>query len=368
MKVLIQLSHPAHFHLYKNVINNLMKDGHSVFILIKTKDILEDLLKNAGLPYFNILLSAHRSSKFGILYDMLVRDFKILNFCIKNKIDLLTGSTPEVAHVSSLLNIGSVNIGEDDMSVVPAFSKIAGPFIKTILSPVSCDNGKWEKKTIHYEGFQKLAYLHPKRFEPKKSIVESYGIKTDKPYFLLRFAQLNAHHDQGIHGIDTEIAQHLIDLFSQHGNIYITSERELEPQFEQYRLHINPLDIHHVMAYATMYVGDSQSMAVEAAMLGVPSLRFNDFNGKKKIGVLTELEDKYQLTYGIPSSEPDALYRKIVELLAIPDLRQEWQRRREKMLADKIDVTAFFTWFIENYPDSAPIARNATPDFWTQFK
>ena len=55
MNVLIQLSHPAHFHLYKHVAKNLMDDGHKVFILIKTKDILEDLLTESGLPYENIL-------------------------------------------------------------------------------------------------------------------------------------------------------------------------------------------------------------------------------------------------------------------------------------------------------------------------
>ena len=68
MRILIQLSHPAHFHLYKVVTKNLIEDGHEVFILIKTKDILEDLLKQAGLPYYNILKEAHRKSKLGILW------------------------------------------------------------------------------------------------------------------------------------------------------------------------------------------------------------------------------------------------------------------------------------------------------------
>lgn len=366
MNVGLFMGHPAHFHVLKNVARNLQQDGHSVYFVAKRKDILEDLLTNSGY-HFELIRQKRGNGVWEQIKSVLHMERGMCKFIKEKNIDILIGSTLTFA-ARIMMRIPVIEIGEDDANIVPRMAMLAYPFASSILSPVSCDNGKWEKKTIHYEGFQKLAYLHPKRFEPKTSIVESYGIKTDKPYFLLRFVQLNAHHDQGIHGIDTEIAQHLIDLFSQHGNIYITSERELEPQFEQYRLHINPLDIHHVMAYATMYVGDSQSMAVEAAMLGVPSLRFNDFNGKKKIGVLTELEDKYQLTYGIPSSEPDALYRKIVELLAIPDLRQEWQHRREIMLADKIDVTAFFTWFIENYPASVSLARNSTPDFWQQFK
>ena len=136
MNVLIQLSHPAHFHLYKNVAHNLMKDGHKVFILIKTKDILEDLLKQSGLPYYNILKEAHRKSKLGMFWDMLVRDGRILRFVKKHKIDLLTGSTVEVAQVGWLTRKYRVNTGEDDMNVVPLFPKMAGPFMGTILSPI----------------------------------------------------------------------------------------------------------------------------------------------------------------------------------------------------------------------------------------
>ena len=118
-----------------------------------------------------------------------------------------------------------------------------------------------------------------------------------KPYFFLRFASLNAHHDSGIKGINTEVAQRLIEILSPHGRINITSERPLEPQFEQYRIKINPLDMHHVMAFASLYIGDSQTMAAEAGVLGLPFVRFNDFVGR--IGYLRELEDKYELGYGI---------------------------------------------------------------------
>lgn len=368
MNIVVQLSHPAHFHLYKNAIKNWHDNGHQVFVLIKTKDILEDLLKNAGIPYYNILPVAHRNSKIGILWDMMVRDWRMTWFCMKHKVGLLTGSTPEVTHVSWLLRVYGVNTTEDDAHIIGAVVRAMQPFVQCLLAPLSCNMGQIEKRTIHYPGFHKLAYLHPNRFLAERNVAESYGIDTKKTYFLIRFAKLNAHHDNGVSGISTEIAQKLVDMLSPHGQIYITSERELEPQFEKYRLHINPLDIHHVMAFATLYIGDSQSMAVEAAMLGTPSLRFNDFVGAKKIGVMEELEHVYGLTYGISSHEPEQLYSKIEELLAMPNLHEEFQTRRQKMLADKIDVTAFFTWFIENYPNSAKEAKNADANFWSQFK
>lgn len=367
MNILIQLSHPAHFHLYKNVAQNLMKDGHNVFILIKTKDILEDLLKQSGLPYYNILKEAHRKSKFGMLWDMLVRDWRIFHFVKKNKIDLLTGSTVEVAQVGWFTKKYRVNTGEDDMNVVPLFPKMAGPFMGTILSPRVCNNFSLEPYSVKYESYHELAYLHPNHFEADKKVVEKY-FSADTPYFILRFSSLNAYHDAGIQGINTEIAQHLIDILKPHGRIYITSERELEPQFEPYRIKINTLDMHHVMAFSTLYIGDSQTMAAEAAVLGVPFVRFNDFVGR--IGYLNELEDVYQLGFGIKASEEgaaDKMYKVVEEILSMPNLKEKWESRRQKMLSEKIDYAQFLTWFIENYPESNKIMKE-DPDYQYRFK
>jgi predicted glycosyltransferase len=49
-------------------------------------------------------------------------------------------------------------------------------------------------------------------------------------------------------------------------------------------------------------------MAVEAAMLGTPSVRFSSFSGK--IRVLEELEHTYKLTVGILPSEPRSYFQQ----------------------------------------------------------
>jgi hypothetical protein len=45
-----------------------------------------------------------------------------------------------------------------------------------------------------------------------------------------------------------------------------------------------------------------------------------------------------------------------------------YAKRHQSWLSTKIDCTAFLTWFIENYPNSATEVKNATPDFWTKYK
>ena len=368
MNILVELVHPAHFYYYRDTIANLKRDGYKVIVAITTKDMLEDIVRESGIEYVNICPKPLKNKgKLGLMWDMIVRDWRMMKLAIKHKVDLISGSSVESAQIGWLLRIPNINIGEDDAHIVPKYTNSIAPFVDVRVSPESCDNGKIEPKSVHYPGFLKLTYLHPNDFTPSKEVVEKYEIDTSKPYFLMRFSSLKAHHDKGIKGISNDIARRLVEILAPHGKIYITSERALEPEFEQYRLHINPLDIHHVMAFATLYLGDSQSMANEAAMLGVPSLRFN-FVGAKKIGVMEELEHKYGSTFGISSHEPEKLYAKTEELLAMPNLREEFQSRRQKMLKDKIDVTAFLTWFIENYPQSVEEVRGADETFWKKFK
>jgi len=334
------LGHPAHFHLFRGTIENLKNDGHRITIFIKKKDILENLLKAAQLDYINALPEGRRDGKWGIAWGVLKKNLKLLRFCLRNRPDIMAGTSAEIAHIGFLLGIPSYVFSEDDYSVIKTFSRVTYPFAKHVVSPRGCDNGVWNKKTIRYDGYHKLAYLHPNQFQPDKSIVHTY-FDTHTPYFIIRLAQLNAHHDDGASGISNEFMRKLITLLQQHGSVYITSERAIPDEFANYILKINPLHIHHIMSFATIYIGDSQSMAVEAAMLGTPNVRISSFSGK--ISVLEELEHTYGLTTGIHPREEHYILSTIQDMLIDQNLRSKYAERRAKMLQDKIDVTTWLT-------------------------
>ena len=113
-----------------------------------------------------------------------------------------------------------------------------------------------------------------------------------------------------------------------------------------------------------MLVSDSQSMSVEAAVLGTPSIRYSGFAGR--ISVLEELEKKYQLTKGIPIGEVDYLFNTLNKYLSITDLKKEFQARKEKMLNEKIDVSSFLLWLIENCPKSIETIKQK-PEYEKKF-
>ncbi len=342
------LGHPAHFHLFKNTAEDLRKEGYHVRYLIKRKDVLESLVISSGVDY-QIVREKERktTSKAGLALSLLAMDWHVTRCLIKNRTDLLVGTYTPL--ISGRTGVPTIVCNEDDADVVPNFARLSYPFASDILVPTTCDCGKWNHKAIKVKTYQELAYLHPDNFTPSREIAEKY-VTTDSPFFIIRFAKLSAHHDSGIKGIDASLAERIIGLMAPYGRVYITSERPLEPQFEPYRIHIDPIDMHHVMAFCSLYVGDSQTMAAEAGVLGVPFIRFNDFVGR--IGYLKELEEVYLLGFGFKTHEQEALVRTLQELLSMKDRAVIFQSRRQRMLADKIDYRRFLTEFIAGYPES----------------
>ena len=80
-----------------------------------------------------------------------------------------------------------------------------------------------------------------------------------------------------------------------------------------------------------------------------------------------ELEQKYGLCYAYQPNGFDSFYAHIERLLKQPDLKKEWMEKRKVFLQDKIDVSAFFTWYIENYPKSKQIIK-MDPDYQQNFR
>lgn len=365
-RIAIFLGHPAHFHLFKNTAATLVERGVDVLFLIKRKDIVEQLVVESGYNYVIVRKKERtRSGKLGLIGSLIRMDLNVAKTLLHYKPQLLVGTyTP---FLSKWTGVPVISCNEDDAAVVPRFAKMSYPYASDILTPEVCDNGKWNGKSIKYASYHELAYLHPNNFKPDKQVVEKY-FSTEKPYFIIRFAKLSAHHDSGIKGIDITMAMRLIKILRPHGDIYITSERLLEPQLEPYRIKIDPIDMHHVMAFSSFYIGDSQTMAAEAGVLGVPFVRYNDFVGR--IGYLNELENVYHLGVGIKASEncsEERLYKAVEEIISMPDRKEEWQARRQRMLSEKIDYASFLTWFIENYPESSKTMKE-NPSFQYRFK
>jgi len=363
MKILFEMRHPAHFHHFKHTIRKLRENNHKVKVIVSSKDVLVELLSNSNISYELIGKNTDGINKK--IFEIILQIIRVYKICKRFKPDLIVGRpSPTITLNSRLLNIPSIIFAEDDFNAVFLNGIIAYPFAKIVLAPNVTDLGPFNRKKIGYSGYQKLAYLHPNIFKPNLDNIKEY-IDISKPFFIMRFAKLNAGHDIKAKGITEEFAKKIIDIIKPYGNIYISSERELEKEFEKYRIQLPSQFIHDALYFAKMFVGDSQTMTAEAALLGTPSLRYSYFTGK--LSYLEELEKEYKLTFGFKINEKRELLEKIQYLLNLSEIDVIWKERRKKLLKDKIDVSAFMIWFIENYPKSVKIMKQ-NPDYQYKFK
>ena len=67
--------------------------------------------------------------------------------------------------------------------------------------------------------------------------------------------------------------------------IFISSEKEIPPNLEKYKLLVPVEKMHSVLYFSSLYIGEGATMASEAAVLGTPSI----YLSKLSVGYLKDL-------------------------------------------------------------------------------
>lgn len=371
MKIIFTLNHPAHYYLFKFIILGLEKKGHIIEVLIKDKDILEKLLLAENRNYVKISKKKRVENKFSIIFkgalELLNRDIKLFSYVLKSKPDLLVGTDIAITHIGKFLDIPALVYNEDDFEINKFFCNLSYPFATHIIAPEYTSVGKYTKKKIAYNGIQKTAYLNKKYFKPDIDILKLAGLKKGEKYVIIRLVSLTAGHDvEGKHvGLSEDIVIRLIPIITQKARLFITGEDKLPKNLEKYHLSIPVNKMHDLMAFASLFIGDSQSMCAEAGILGTPFIRFNDFVGK--IESLNDLENNYGLGWGVKTDSIEKLLSLTKNILADDTIKEKLAKKRMKLFNEKIDIVALSIWFIENYPESVKIL-NENPDYQNRFK
>jgi hypothetical protein len=359
VKVLFDIGHPAHVHLYRNLIWELNRRGKEVYVTVRNIKSAIRLLDIYRIEY--TVIGGKHDSLFSKLVSQIIYDLRVFKIIKKNGIKIGIGSSIVLSHMSLFSSFSSVILDDDDDSVERLFSWFAHPFATLLLSPDALRGNRKQKGTIFYPGYHELTYLHPGRFTPDARVLKQAGLNIGDTFFILRFNAFKAYHDQGIKGISLAQKLILIEKLLKHGKVLITTEREIESELKPFHLNVAPDKIHSLMSFATLFIGDSQTMTSEAAVLGTPALRMNSFAGR--ISYLEEEERTYHLTYGYRPDQFDKMMSKIDELLAFQDLKKEWLCRRDYMLKEKTDITGFLLQIINEFPKSIERLKKL-PDYY----
>lgn len=345
MRILVDIGHPANVHLFKNTIWNLENKGHKVKIVARGKENTLYLLDAYGFEYE--VVGKNYPNLIFKMFNLLNVNYKMYKVARKFNPDVLVGeSSMHVSQVSKLVRKPSI-IFDDTEHAIEHYLLFA-PFADVICTP-SCYKRKVNpKKHVKYKGYKELAYLHPNQFKPDTAVLDELNLSKDDKFIIVRLASWDSAHDISDWGFKFKNEQEILDFLfklENYGKVLINSEIKLSSKFKKYMLpHLD--DLHSLLYYATLYIGEGATMASEAGVLGTPWI----FVSTRSRGYLDDQENNYDLGFVISDSE--LAMEKAFELLEQTDLKKKWQKKREKLLSEKMDVTKFMTKFIENYPES----------------
>ena len=361
MRVLIDIGHPAHVHLFKNFSWEMIEKGHDVFFTCRDKEFEIYLLTKYGFKYKSF--GKKYVSKVGKVWGLIEFDVKEFLAGLKFRPDIfLSHGSIYAAHAAFLLRKPNIAL-EDTFNFEQL--RLSIPFSDVILTADYDHPLTSNKKNISYAGYHELAYLHPNRFEPDKKVLNELGVNENEKYVIIRFVAWQASHDYGHQGISFENKLWAVKEFKKYARVFISSEGKLPDELKQYKIPIPAEKMHDAIAFASLVVGESFTLLSEAAVLGTPAILMHDTH----CYYLQEQQRRYNLSFNYSESAEDQItaINKAIEILRIKDIKQEWHKRKESLLRDKIDVTTFLVWFVENYPESFKVMKK-NPNYQLHFK
>ncbi len=354
MKILIDIGHPAHVHYFKNTVIHFEKKGWEILFTIRDKEVTKQLLDYYGFNY--ISFGKPFNSKFGKVIGIFIFTYKLYRVARQFKPDIFLNATQYSAFTSFLLNKPHFSL-EDTFNMEQV--RLYKPFTNAILTG-DYDHPLQGRKEIRYSGYQELMYLHPNYFKPNIKTLDVLKLSISEKYVIIRFVAWNASHDTGQVGFSNDEKIQLVRELSMRIKVFISSEGPLPKELLEYKINLPPHLMHDILAFASLFIGEGATMASECAMLGVPAIYVNSLN----VFTIREQNERFGLIFSYRSGI--GVLQKAIELID-KDVTNEFKIRSLKMLSEKIDVTAFFIWFIEDYPQSFKIMKE-NPDYQLRFK
>lgn len=340
-RLLVDISHPAHVHFFKFAIQIWRQHGHEVLIVARDKDIALALLNEYQYEYECV--SRAKNGLFGLAIEMIQHEAHLFRIAQKFEPHVMVQiSGTFIVHVGLLLGIETIVFSDTEHAKLS--NTITYPFATKICVP-DCYQNFLGQKEVRYAGYHELAYLHPNRFSPNKAVLDELGLCANDPFYVIRFVSWGAAHDVGQFGFSPEGKYQLVKCLSQFGQVIITSESRLPSELKPYQMRVSPTKIHDLLAFSSLYIGESATMASESAILGTPFI----FVSPAGRGYTDEQEKKYGLGYTLGPDQEARAIELALELVEREKLHEEWQGKRKRLLEDKIDVTAWMVDFVEQY-------------------
>ncbi len=340
-RIAIDITHPAHFHFFKNAIRHWQQGGNDVLILSRDKDLTLQLLEEAGLSHR--LLSRARVGLAGLAMEWVEHGYGVWRAIKRHRTQVIAAIGGSfIVHAAKLRGIPALVFYDTENATLS--NRITYPLATRIYTPRSYRDELGHKQ-VRYNGFQELAYLHPNRFQPDPSRLPHAGLEPGEPFSFVRLVAWASHHD--VHDYGVRDPKRVAQGLAKYGRVVISSEAPLPDSLKKYAFHGPVGDVHHILAHARLTFGESATMASEGAQLGVPGV----FLSTSSRGYTDELQQRYQMVFNFNGE--NAIEERAIEcaesILSDTKASETYKERYRSMMAEQVDVTKLIVDAVAEY-------------------
>lgn len=332
MQLVFTMQHPADANQFRYAIEEL-RDAHDVSVFVRDRGgIVSAILSEFGIDHE--VLADQSSGLLNLLRAQVVYEARLLARARELDPDVVVATGGLAAsHVATVVGCESVVFTDTEHATVS--NLLTFPFADTVCTP-DCYRGDVGAKQVRYPSYHELAYLHPNRFEPDERVLEHVDADPDERVVIVRQIAWEAVHDVGDGGFE-RLESVVARLEDEGAHVLVSAEGDLPEPLAEYELDVPTGKFHDLLACADLYVGESPTMAAESAVLGTPAI----FVSTSTRGYTDELECEYGLVFSFSGADRHAAgLDAAVSILADYD-PAEWEARRERLLREKTDATAF---------------------------
>lgn len=313
----------------------------------RDKDLTLELVERFGLGELvdrGRSLGSAQSGLAGLGLELIGRTAKLCRVVRRVKPDVMAAiGGVFIAQAGFWTRVPSVVFYDTEHATLQ--NALTYPFCTAVVTP-RC-YGAWVPRRKHrsYAGYHELAYTHPRYFTPGAERLKPFGLAAGEAFIVLRLVSWGASHDVADHGFTA--VRSAVEALERHARVVISSEAPLPPELESRRLGGPLEDVHHLLAFARLVIGESATMASEAATLGTPAI----FVSTSRRGYTDEQQERYGLvwTFDHPEHAQRQALDKAEQLLTLSPKAGDWAERRQALLTDTIDVTAFVADLVESH-------------------
>ena len=277
MKVLFDIYHLPHINFFKKAIYYIGPEKAILACVDRGK--LIDVLKYEFPEYKLYVFGNYRYNKdpLSIIFRIVIpRIFKLIRLIMREKFSLVLTVGYQANIAAGLLSVKNINFTDDPrkfhLKIIRRFAN------KTFIPSMNIN----DDKVTEYNAMKEWAYLSPTYFSPQVEELNKFKIQPYKYIFIREVSTKTLNYK----GQDEGLVLSVVGKIK--GKVLLSLEKK-NNAFKypsDWIILEEPIgDIHTLVYYSKLLISSGDSMAREAAMLGVPSiyLGMRDMSANEKL-------------------------------------------------------------------------------------